>query len=147
MKKKKNFLILSGGPGCGKTYLCAAMYGWIISNFRHFRVWREYDLLKRIKSGIEKGWDPTENLQYLIDDDLIILDDVGSQGHNEWREKMLFETIDIRYNAQKPTIITTNLRKQDFEQRYHPRIASRLFASENLLIEFEDGDDLRKSGY
>lgn len=146
LKKQMNFLILSGPAGCGKTYLVASLMGWIMKNFHHFRIWKEYDLVKRLREGIEKGWEPTETLKGLIDDDVIVIDDLGAQGYNEWREKMMYELLDMRYNTGKPTIFTTNLSKDDFYSMYGPRIGSRLFASENTYIDLSDEPDLRQQG-
>lgn len=146
MRNKRNFLLLSGPAGCGKTYIVAAMMEWILGSFSHFRIWKEYDLLKRLREGIEKGWEPSDQLQYLTDDDLIVVDDLGSQGHNEWREKMMFELLDTRYNTGKPTIFTTNLSLEHFKKSYDPRVASRLFSKENTIIDFAGCEDLRQQG-
>jgi DNA replication protein DnaC len=146
MKTKRNFLILTGAPGCGKTHIVAAMMEWIMTEFNHFRVWKEYDLMMKVKQKIDCGWDATQTLLTLIDDDVVVIDDIASQGHNEWREKMMFELIDIRYNSTKPTIFTTNLSEKDFLRRYEPRIADRLFAQENTIIDLHNEPSLRKQG-
>ena len=117
-----------------------------MQSFHHFRIWKEYDLLKRLRGSIDKGWEITETLTHLIDDDVIVIDDLGSQGHNDWREKMMFEMLDIRYNNSKPTIFTTNLSKAMFAKLYEPRIMSRLFATENTIIDLSGAPDLRQQG-
>lgn len=118
----------------------------MIDEFNHYRVWKEYDLLKRLREGIDKGWEPTDTLQQLIDDDCIVIDDLAAQGYNEWREKMMYELLDIRYNTAKPTIFTTNLSREDFYGMYGPRIGSRLFAAENTYIDLGGAPDLRQQG-
>jgi DNA replication protein DnaC len=82
-------------------------------------------------------------LKLLIDDDIVIIDDVGSQPHNEWREEVFFDLVDDRYNSMKPTIFTSNYTVLDFKQIYQPRVFSRLFSKENIIIEIKDGQDLR----
>lgn len=103
-------------------------------------------MLKRLREGIEMGWEATDTLIRLIDDDVIIYDDLGSQGHNDWREKIMLEFLDIRYNSEKPTIFTTNLGQNDFEKIYGERIADRLFAEENLILDLSKAPSLRKQG-
>jgi len=146
MKKPQNFLVYCGNAGIGKTYLCSALMEWIVPNFNSFRYWNESELLKRVRSGMEdfKG-DYLETLKLLIDDDIVIIDDIGSTGLNEWRKEIIFDAIDERYNTMKPTIITSNFSRKEFESLFHERLSSRLFAAENIIIEIHDGNDLRRS--
>lgn len=147
MKNPQNFLVFCGNPGIGKTHMCAAMTGWAISRFGLlFRKWTEYDLLQRIRENIDKGWDQVNSLKNLLDDKLIFLDDVGSQAINDWRRDIFFDAIDYRYNSMMPTVLTTNMSRKDFLERYHERVYSRIFATENTIIELHDGDDLRMQG-
>ena len=92
----------------------------------------------------------------MIDDEIVILDDVGfwwnearnSYKDNEWKIEVLYEFINNRYNSMLPTIITSNLNKEQFESVYSPRIASRLFAAENTIIKmFNKNEDLRSKGF
>jgi len=147
MKKKKNFLVFCGNPGIGKTYFCASLIEFALKEFDTFRYWNEGKLLQKIRDGMEtyKG-DYLHHLEYLIDDQFLMLDDIGSQGVNEWRQEIIFDTIDNRYNSMKPTVITSNFSKQDFAKKYHPRLMSRLFAEENIIIELHDALDRRTEG-
>lgn len=145
MKKPKNFLVYCGNPGIGKTYLCAALTEWAMTNFNSWRYWNESELFKRVRASIDeyKNTDYLESLKYLIDDELIMLDDIGSTGLNEWRKEIIFDAIDERYNTMKPTVITSNFSRSDFEKNFHGRLSSRLFARENIIIEIPNGLDLR----
>lgn len=83
-------------------------------------------------------------LKYMIDDEFLIIDDIGSSTkHTEWREEVLFYILDSRYNSMKPTIFTSNFSQDEFKEKYHSRIHSRLFATENTLIEIPKGTDYR----
>lgn len=156
MKKPRNMLIYHGTAGIGKTYLCAALAEWYFEKFSCFRYWKEEDLLRKLRNGISEGsGDYLENLSHYIDADFVILDDVGS-GINpekssyrdlEFRREVFFSFLDNRYNSMKPTIITSNFSKEEFEMVYSKRITSRLFSAENLDIEIMDGIDKRTLGY
>lgn len=147
MKKRKNFLIYCGNPGIGKTYFCAAMIEWILDKFNSFRYWNESELFKRVRSSMDKfQGDYLETLKHLVDDEIVMLDDIGSTGLNEWRKEIIFDAIDERYNSELPTIVTSNYSRKEFEDLFHPRLSSRLFADESVLIEILEGQDLRKSG-
>lgn len=146
LDKPKNFLLYCGSPGIGKTYFCAALTEWAMRTFDTFRYWNEAALLKRLRANMDeyKG-DYLESLSQLTDDQLIILDDVGSTGLREWREEVLFAFLDERYNSMMPTVITSNFTVQEFRQNFHPRICDRLFATENIIIEIKE-PSLRTQG-
>lgn len=156
MKNPKHMLIYHGSPGIGKTYFCAALMEWALTNFNSFRYHNEKNLLSRIRKGINDGeGDYAQALEYLIDDDLIFLDDVGSsinpdkfsQKDLEWRREIFFNFLDFRYNCQKPTIITSNFNENQFNRVYSERICSRLFAKENTVISiFDKSLDKRSQG-
>jgi DNA replication protein DnaC len=110
-----------------------------------FRYWKENNLLKGLRDSMENvQGDYLDVLKYMIDSEFLILDDVGSSVKlTEWREEILFETIDYRYNHLKPTMITSNFCSEDFKKIYHNRIYSRLFSIENTIIEIPHGVDFR----
>lgn len=145
MNKKNNFLIFCGNPGIGKTFFCSALVPFAMRTFKSFRYWNESELLKRVRSSMDdyKG-DYLETLKFLIDDDFIMIDDIGSTGLNEWRKEIIFDAIDERYCSMKPTVVTSNLSRNEFENNFHPRVASRLFANDNIIIEMPNGIDYRK---
>lgn len=144
MEKPKHFLVYCGSPGIGKTYFCASLIEWALSSFKSFRYWNESELFKKVRASMEeyKG-DYLEALKYMIDDQLVMLDDVGSMGLNEWRKEVIFDAIDERYNTTLPTVITTNYTSKEIKDFFHPRVYSRLFAKENIVIEINDGIDQR----
>ena len=125
------------------------MLEWIIPrNFKkdiaHYRYWNESELLKRVRSSMDecKG-DYLEALKYLIDDEIVMIDDLGSTGLNEWRKEIIFDMIDERYNSMLPTIVTTNFTSKEIKDLFHPRVFSRLFDKDNVVIEMHDGLDHR----
>ena len=144
LDKKKNFLVFCGNPGIGKTMLCACLVEWAMK-FRSFRYWKEIELLRRIRSSMEHSTgDYQETLEFLIDDSFIMLDDIGSTGLNDWRKEIIFSAIEYRYKTTLPTLITSNLSRKDFEEQFPARVADRLFAKENIIIEDYETESFRK---
>jgi DNA replication protein DnaC len=160
MKKpfwKKRILLFIGSPGIGKTDFFCRIGDWVGQNFNSARYYYETTLLGKLKKDISEGkgsWE--ENLKYLVDDELIVLDDIArwavkngefNPERNEWSREVFQEFLDFRYNIMMPTIITSNLNMQQLKSMYGDRVASRLFATENTFIEcFDPYLDMRSKG-
>lgn len=140
-------MIFTGSAGIGKTYFAAAAFDYAQNIHNTCRYWKELDLLKAIRSQMSSGsGDYLETLEYLIDDDFVIIDDIGSSGLNDWRKEVIFAAIDYRYNSMKPTILISNFSPEEFKEFFHERVGSRLFSKENYIINVQDGHDLRLQG-
>lgn len=141
LQERKNFLLFQGVPGCGKTHFTRAVFNYLSKDkFYHVRRWREGDLLSRIRASMEQPGDYIETLKYLIDDECIILDDLGSAGLTDWRKDTMLEFVDLRYESQKPTLITTNFNNNEIMDAYGKRFYSRLFCDETTVLEFGSVD-------
>ena len=140
IKSRKNMLVFTGSPGCGKTYFCAALIKYCWEKFESCRYWKEADLIRRLHDIIQQDGDYIKGLQLLTDDELVIFDDLGSTGFTDWRKEVIFEFVDYRYVSQKPTVITSNLTAKEIGEIFHPRILSRLFDRENTIIEVRGVD-------
>ena len=77
--------------------------------------------------------------------DLLIIDDLGTETVNDYKIEELFNIINTRLLNQNhkitKTIISTNLTPEELLQRYTPRIGSRLAGNYRFLRFF--GEDLR----
>ena len=58
--------------------------------------------------------------------DLLILDDVGTEFSSSFYTSALYNIINGRLLAEKPTIISTNLNQKELIERYGEQIASRI---------------------
>src|SRR5262249_37603003 len=64
---------------------------------------------------------------------LLILDDLGSQSSTPWAQEKLFQLLNYRYNAQLPTVITSNVRLPEQDPRIRSRMADRPFSDVHVL--------------
>lgn len=146
IKKPKNFVVILGPPGTGKTHFCAAIYEYVCKKFRFIRYYNEEQFFSRIRIYISSDMmgDYKQYMKDLVDDDLVILDDIGCGKHTEFKEEVLTALIDFRYENELPTVFTSNLTKDEFYTRYHSRLASRLFAKENLIIDLTGQTNYRE---
>lgn len=139
-------LVLSGHPGCGKTHLCSALVAWMFSKVRDIYAFKESDFLNRIRSSFDMSGDYQSEIRYQCDHEFLIYDDLGSTGQggaSGWRQEVIFEVINLRYESQNPTVITTNYTRNDVKEKIGPRAYSRLYAQENCIIDMWDYPDLR----
>jgi DNA replication protein DnaC len=73
---------------------------------------------------------------------LLVLDDLGSEYHQEWVLSKVDSIISERYNRMRPIIVTTNLSDKELTGKYAERIIDRL-RSTAKVINFT-GRSLRK---
>jgi len=106
-------LLLYGKPGCGKTYASFAIANELYHKGVAVMAISVSRILAIIKDSFDKHGDVSEMeiLNTISDASLLILDDLGTEHQTSWTSRMLFQIIDAREKASKPTIITTNLDK------------------------------------
>ena len=104
-----------------------------------------YDSIVNYLRMIEKehfGKADTDTLQTLLNADLLIMDDLGSEYESSFYVSTIYNIINTRLNKGVPTIINSNLSPSELQKRYDDRIVSRLIAMYDYL-KFT-GNDIRK---
>ena len=136
-------LLLFGPPGLGKTHLSAAIarevsekgYSVVYDTASHV-----FERFEAQKFGREDE-DAAADVERILNCDLLILDDLGTEMTTAFVQSALYQIINTRLMEKKSTIISTNLRVNELAQRYSPQIASRL-EGEYQLVPFV-GEDIR----
>lgn len=146
LKSAKDFLVMVGPPGTGKTHMCACLAGEAHRRFNTVRVWREEALFAHLRDSIERFGDYYNTLKLALDDEFCVIDDIGSTPVNDWRKEVIFNAIDIRREMGYPTVLTSNYNYNELTQKYEPRVTSRLFGGRNTVIDLFGMEDLRKQG-
>lgn len=148
LNNPSNTLILLGPPGVGKTYILAAIIGENYDKFPHMRVFNERRFIGKIREGINKyySYDFVQEIKNIIDTSLFVMDDLGSCAKTEWRDDVILEVVDHIYSNCVPTMISTNLTKEEIASNYHDRTISRLFSKKNSFIDMTGMPDLRAQG-
>lgn len=133
---KTGNLVLFGGTGLGKTHLSSAVARGVIQ--------RGYDVFyvsavsmlsdfERERFGNSAGGETGESTARYFNCDLLIIDDLGTEVHNQFTTSMLYNVINTRLNKRLSTIINTNLSQDEFRKHYWDRITSRVLGEYNVL--------------
>jgi len=123
-KDPRDWLVITGTYGCGKTHLAAAI--------ANHRVTQGYpalfvvvpDLLDHLRATFNPQSTVTFYQQFegVRRAPLLILDDLGTESATPWAREKLYQIFDYRYNARLPTVITTATPIEDLD----PRLATRM---------------------
>lgn len=141
--KASGNLIFFGRTGLGKTHLSTAIAREVI--LRGYDV--RYDSLPNILSDFEfdrykAGYkEQTPRAEKYLECDLLIMDDLGTEVVNQFTLSCLYNLINTRLCAARPTIISTNLGEDALQERYNDRITSRLLGEYRPLLFV--GEDIR----
>ena len=83
-----------------------------------------------------------ENINWLYDCDLLIIDDLGTEVNTKNNTPYLLELINERLDNGKKIIINTNHNFDGLEKLYTKRFTSRLMERFNIMNFY--GDDIRR---
>lgn len=121
-------LVLTGGPGTGKTHLaCAVANAVMQEHLGAVAFGTVATLLRHIKDTYRK--DANRSEQSAIDDlvrpDLLVVDEVGVQVGSEHEKLLMFEVLNSRYQECRPTILISNLSAGELEAFLGQRVMDR----------------------
>lgn len=134
-------LLLRGKTGLGKTHLSLSIAGEVIEKGYSVVYGSAPDLFRKVEQEHFGRDNDDETMNLLQGADLLILDDLGAEFDSQFYVSVVYNLINSRLNAGKPTIVSTNLDAAELTKRYGERVTSRLFTMEQLLFV---GNDIRK---
>ncbi len=124
-------LLFSGGTGLGKTFLsgCIARQvsegGHSVVYDTAINLFAAFETRKFTRDMAEERQARDDTRRYLSCE-LLILDDLGSELTTPLVQSTLYEVVNSRLQADKRTIISTNLSMDQIRERYSPQTASRI---------------------
>lgn len=138
------WLLLKGGFGAGKTHLAAAIANYRISQALPALFIVVPDLLDYLRATYSPNSAVTydERFESLRSASLLILDDYGAHSATPWAQEKLYQLLNYRYNAQLPTVITTNQELEEIDLRLRSRLADVTICQ----IVHINAPDFRQSG-
>lgn len=138
-------LYLYGATGVGKTFLTNCIAKELIDS-SHSVIYVSAIRLFEILAGntfkrTNDSSTSTDLASNLLDCDLLIVDDLGTELVNSFTASAFFNCINERHLRQKSVIISTNLSLAELRANYSERVFSRITSNYTLLKIY--GDDLR----
>lgn len=132
-------LVMCGKPGTGKNHLALAIARHVISEHQSPVI---FTTALKISREFKSTWSKTstrtedEVIRHFTSPDLLIIDEVGVQFGTDAEKMIMFEIINTRYERLKPTILISNLPKEELTQFIGERVIDRMNDGGGCTISF-----------
>lgn len=132
-------LLLQGSTGLGKTFLSGCIAK--VVSAKGFSV--VYETAQEAFGAFEEqkfSRDAetysiaSEKVRRILNSDLLILDDLGTELTTSFTQSALYNIVNSRLASNRKTIISTNLSDNDLAARYIPQIVSRISGEFDTLL-------------
>lgn len=136
-------ILFTGSTGLGKTFLSNCIAKELIEQTYSVVYLTAIELFEIFsRNNFSYNEDAHDDIDhYILESDLLIIDDLGTELSNSFTHSKLFYCINERFTRQKGTIISTNLSPGDIRDIYSERIASRILNNYDIIALF--GNDIR----
>ena len=142
--KKHDNLLFTGSTGVGKTFLTNCIARELMDDFHSVIYLTASDLFgvfSRNKFDYDNAEDMKDMYRFILDCDLLIIDDLGTELNNSFTSSQLFYCINERMNMSRSTIISTNLTLARLRDSYTDRVTSRIMSGYRIIPLY--GGDIR----
>ncbi|PNV60870.1 DNA replication protein DnaC [Clostridium sp. chh4-2] len=145
---KKGNILFQGDTGVGKTFLTNCIAKDLIDHYYSVIYLSSTDLFHIFAQNTFERTTEEEMkdmYQHILDCDLLIIDDLGTELNNSFVSSQFFYCINERLMRKNGTIISTNLDMEGIRDRYTERVSSRII-SEYMITPLY-GSDIRTKKY
>lgn len=133
-------LLFVGRPGTGKTHLAVGIGLRIMgAENRTVLFTTVMRAIRRVKDSWAKDSHETESqaIGSLTYPDLLILDEVGVQFGSDFERNIMFDVLNERYEKRRPTILLSNLEKDELVGFLGERVFDRMREDGGRMIGFD----------
>lgn len=113
MYEKNVGILFYGSVGTGKSFLACCIANALLERLTPVCVTNFPRILDRLQSFDEKKRDFVDKMQRYA---LLVIDDLGVERDTSYVAEQIYNVVDTRARAGKPTIITTNLTVDELEK-------------------------------
>ncbi|XBX07546.1 ATP-binding protein [Enterocloster clostridioformis] len=142
--KRHDNLLFTGSTGVGKTFLTNCIARELMDDFHsviYLTASDLFDVFSMNKFDYDNAEDMKDMYRFILDCDLLIIDDLGTELNNSFTSSRLFYCINERMNMSRSTIISTNLTLARLRDSYTDRVTSRIMSGYRIIPLY--GGDIR----
>lgn len=107
-------IYLVGNSGTGKTHLMACMVNELTKKLQPCLITNFFEIAKQIKKTFGRSlYNESDFINKITDIPFLFIDDLGTeivqkQGEDTWLQEKIYDVINKRYNAKRPTVFSSN---------------------------------------
>jgi DNA replication protein DnaC len=132
-------MLWCGPVGTGKTHLACGILDALARAGHRVHYVTVAEIIRWLRETWRKGSDKSEQqaVDWLAELALLVIDEVGMQYGTDAEKIQLFEVMNARYNAMRPTLVLSNLDRDGLRQFCGDRIVERLRENGGAILLFE----------
>ncbi|MEF9954136.1 MAG: ATP-binding protein [Clostridium sp.] len=141
---RKENLLFTGKTGLGKTFLSNCVAKELIEkgfSVVYLPAMEMFDIFSIDRFNRDSTEEDRDRSRYLLECDLLIIDDLGTELVNTFTTSQLFYVVNERLTRKKGTIISTNLPVNEMRDEFTDRIMSRIVSQYTVIPLY--GEDIR----
>ena len=130
--------IFVGLPGTGKTHLACAAIAVALKSGKVSRYIKAAEIARNVRSSYGRKDSPSEEviLERLVRVPFLVIDEIGLGLGSAHEIAMIHDTISERYEEMRPTLLISNLNKQELLDFLGDRIVARFREDNAQIVEF-----------
>lgn len=140
----KDNLLFTGKTGLGKTFLSNCIAKELIEqcySVVYLPAVEMFDIFSIDRFNRDSTEEDRDRSQFLLECDLLIIDDLGTELINTFTTSQLFYVVNERLTRKKGTIISTNLPVNEMRDEFTDRVMSRIMSQYTVIPLY--GEDIR----
>lgn len=139
-------IYLYGSRGTGKTHIASCVANELLNNGYEVLFTSFFEISKEIRKTFNKSADFNEAdlIEKISSIDFLVIDDIGTEslkknGEDTWIQERVYDVLNKRYNAEKPTIFTSNYSFSELvnDRGMLDKSVDRIMEMSTLILKFE----------
>ena len=142
--EKKDNILFTGKTGLGKTFLSNCIAKELIErcySVVYLPAVEMFEIFSKDRFSYDATDEDRDRSHYLMECDLLIIDDLGTELVNTFTTSQLFHVVNERLSRKKGTIISTNLPVNEMRDEFTDRVMSRIVSQYKVIPLY--GEDIR----